>query len=123
MVMSPIGDANAGWNGARENLAARRLSLQKPCAISGLRPGLDGDASADDRSSGNRETENLHRSGTGASVPFRHDCEINAPRLSSTFVAQLLGQILPDTGADKLQARTAYGFDEPVTSLLLDTRL
>ena len=122
MVMSPIGDANAGWNGARENLAARRISLQKLNATSGLRPGLDSDASADDRFCENHGRENLHRSGTGASVPFRHDHEIGAPRLSSTFVAQLLGQILPGTGADKLQARTAYGLDEAVTSLLLDTQ-
>ena len=122
MVMSPIGDANTGWNGARENLAARRLSLQKASASSGLRHGLQGDAGANDRSSENPGRENLHRSGTGASVPFRHGEDVAATRLTSAFVAQLLGQILPGSGLDKLQARTAYGLDEPVTSLLLDTR-
>jgi hypothetical protein len=122
MVMSPIGDANAGWNGARENLAVRRLSLQKTSAANGLRPGPDGDASAEDRPWANRETENLHRSGTGASVPFRHVAEPDAMRLTSAFVAQLLGQILPETGRDRLRARAAYGLDEPVTSLLLDTQ-
>ena len=56
-------------------------------------------------------------------VPERHTSEIEAPRLTAAFVAQLLGQLLPDREIRKLQARAAYGTDEAEGSLLLDTRL
>ena len=46
-----------------------------------------------------------------------------SPRLTAAFVAQLLGQLLPDPEFHKLQARSAYGSDEIRSALLLDTRL
>src|SRR6202012_3502254 len=97
MVMSPIGDANRSWNSARDNLAAGRLSLEKPSAASGLRPGPEGDGAQKDSVRENYSGENLRRSGTGAAVPERHGDAADAPHLTSAFVAQLLGQILPDT--------------------------
>jgi hypothetical protein len=123
MVMSPIGDSNRSWNSARDNLAARRLCLQKPSAASGLRPGPEGDGTPGDSVCENCSGETLRRSGTGTAVPERHADAADAPHLTSAFVAQLLGQIIPDTSTDRLEARAAYKFDEAIINLALDTRL
>lgn len=116
--MSPIGDMSANWNGATQNLASRSRDLQKLRAPSDLH-GECGDQTSprqDFRSSpGGQE---LHCSGTESAVPFRH-----APRLVSPFVAQLLGQILPDCERPASKAAAAYDAAQPRASLLLDARL
>ena len=121
--MSPIGDHFGSWNGAAAGRAARRLALQKPKATSGLASDSGDETSpgGDHAQQGGRE--NLHRSGTISAVPFRHALDAEAPRLTSAFVAQLLGQILPDPEQAKLPAGTLYEADESRSTLLLDTRL
>jgi len=118
MVMSPIGDSSGTWQGAAQNAVARARDLQKLKGLSGLHSDLAGDPSPrqQPRSPGNPAT--LPCSGTQQGVPFRH-----APRLTAPFVAQLLGQLLPDRERPGSEARTVYGAERHCTSLLLDTRL
>jgi hypothetical protein len=121
--MGPIGDTDRGWHAAAQNSAARRLALQKPSAASRLAADSGGDAPPEDRSFQNPASENLRHSGTAASVPFRHAAEIEAPRLTPAFVAQLLGQILPASPSRPLDAGAAYKTGDTCFSLLLDRRL
>ena len=121
--MSPIGDPLGSWNGAAQNSAVRRLALQKLKATSGLAGESGEETPLGGDHAGHGTHENLHRSGTGSAVPFRHVSQIETPRLTSAFVAQLLGQLLPDPERTKLPDGTLYATDESRSALLLDTRL
>ena len=123
MVMSPIGDSYRGWNGAAQNVAARRLALEKPSATSGLGADTGEQTQTDSFASQNSRAGNPHHSGTVAAVPLRHETDLQTQRLVSAFVAQLLGQLLPETASPPLGARRTYESAEAPLSLLLDTRL
>src|ERR1043166_7461099 len=105
--MGPIGDISTGWTGGVQKPAPRGRVLQKLKAPSGLHGEWSGDAASqrDDRRAARATT--LHCAGTEESVPFRH-----APRLTSPFVAQLLGQLLPNSEVPASQARMAYGISQ-----------
>lgn len=121
--MGPIGDHFESWNSAAQNRAARRHALEKPSATSsfsqahGKETPPGGDHSQEDGH------ETLRHSGTAFAVPLRHAGEMQAPRLTSAFVAQLLGQILPDREPRKLPAGISYGPEEHRTRLLLDAKV
>jgi hypothetical protein len=59
-------------------------------------------------------------SGTDHAVPFRYGPK--APRLSAAFVAQLLGQMMPDLERDNSGALAVYR-KAPAPALLCDQRL
>lgn len=120
--MSPIGDQFGSWNGAAQSSAVRRLALQKLKPASGLASDSGEEMPPGSDQAHHRAHENPHRSGTGSAVPFRHVSQTEAPRLTSAFVAQLLGQLLPDPEQGKLPARTLYDTDETRSHLLLDMR-
>jgi hypothetical protein len=121
--MSPIGERQ-GWEiRAAQGTAMRRRALEKPSAASGLRNGSGGEPSFGSPRSSGPIFENPHHSGTHCAVPFRDIAEVEQPRLTAAFVAQLLGQVLPDPEQGKSQARTAYRSEEDCTALLLDTLL
>ena len=53
-------------------------------------------------------------------MPFRYSC--NAPRLDAAFVAQLLGQMMPDRTPG--QARMLAAYEEmPAPAQIFDTEL
>jgi hypothetical protein len=116
--MSPIGDISASWTGATQNLALRTRALQKPKAASDLYGNQQDETPPRQKFRSSSDAVPLHCSGTEEPVPFRY-----APRLVSPFVAQLLGQILPDCERPALKAGAAYDVPEPATCLLLDARL
>ena len=92
--MSPIGDATWSLNATAQNAAWRARALQKPSSASDLH-GEQQDQPQRHRRASKTTTRHrqMHHSGTGSHVPFRH-----AARLTAPFTAQLLGQIMPDPG-------------------------
>jgi hypothetical protein len=116
--MGPIGDITSTWTGATQNLASRSRALQKLSAPSDLHSGLGDQTPPRQDFHGPGDTGALACSGTDRPVPFRY-----ASRLVSPFVAQLLGQLLPNPEIPASQARAAYGVRETRASLLLDARL
>ena len=92
--MKPIGDIHSGWTGAARDPANRAHGLQKISTISPLRHRARNespDRPAQRLSNGQSCSP---QSGTGRTVLFRYGPD--APRLTAAFVAQLLGQVLPD---------------------------
>ena len=67
-----------------------------------------------------RETpasESLYRSGAERDVSFRHS--VKTPRLNAAFVAQLLGQTMPER-APQASARSPPIIDRPRMALVCD---
>ena len=116
--MSPLGTISGSWQSAPSQAFSRPRISQKPNVDSGLHNGKEDETKP--RQSFNRfaAASALPRSGTDAAVPFQH-----ASRLVSPFVAQLLGQIMPDPESAISRARAAYGLNEERISLVFDTRL
>ncbi len=104
--MSPLGAANSMIIQTRRTARARVGASEKGILINSLKTGLD---RGDRRSTGFETTanpRNLFQSGAGPGVSFRHGTD--APRLDAAFVAQLLGQVLPDTSRSRSDALAAY---------------
>ena len=116
--MSPIGQQSGVCNGPAQSLAVRTRATQKLKAASGLQDGLHDETPSRQDFHQAREQDGMTCSGTVAAVPFRH-----APRLMAPFVAQLLGQLLPDCERPRTGAAQAYSAEGISSSLLLDTRL
>lgn len=116
--MGPIGGISGTCSGAKQTPALRPRALQKLNAPSDLHSGLGDQAPPHQRALAPGASQTPACSGTEEVVPFRY-----ATRLVSPFVAQLLGQLMPDPETPASQARTAYGVSEARASLLLDARL
>jgi hypothetical protein len=116
--MGPIGGISGTCSGAIQTPAPRPRVLQKLNAPSDLHSGLGDQTPPHQRFPAPGESQAPACSGTEEVVPFRY-----ATRLVSPFVAQLLGQLLPDPEIPASQARTAYDVSETRASLLLDARL
>jgi len=116
--MGPIGDISATRTGVTQTPASRPRALQKLNAPSDLHSGLRDYTPPRQDFSSRSAASAPACSGTDNPVPFRY-----ASRLVSPFVAQLLGQLLPNPEIPASQARVAYGVAEPRASLLVDTRL
>jgi hypothetical protein len=116
--MSPLGTISGSWQSAPPQAFSRLRISQKPNVDSGLHNGNEDETKPRQSSGRSTPSQTLPRSGTDASVPFQH-----ASRLVSPFVAQLLGQIMPDPESAISRARAAYGLNEQRASLLFDARL
>jgi hypothetical protein len=118
--MNPVGNSNLPVSAASKTVTASARGTQKLKPSSGLQMGMGGDTHAGPFPfQGQRKTDASHI-GTARDVPFRHGPE--APRLTAAFVAQLLGQVMPDTERRPSGALAAY--EEPGRSALLcDRRL
>ena len=116
--MSPLGTISGSWQSAPLQAFSRPRISQKPNVDSGLHNGKEDETKPKQSSSRSAAASTLPRSGTDEGVPFQH-----APRLVSPFVAQLLGQIMPDPESSISRARAAYGLNEQRVSLLFDARL
>src|ERR1700761_233796 len=107
--MNAVGNNKLPVSTASGAVSANARSVQKPRPVSGLQPDMGKDAhSSPLLFQGQRKSDASH-SGTVRDVPFRYGPE--APRLSAAFVAQLLGQVMPDTGQSPSGALAAY--EEP----------
>jgi hypothetical protein len=116
--MSPLGTISGSWQNAPIQAFSRLRIAQKPNVHSGLHDDNQAETKPRHGSNGSQSASTLPRSGTETTVPFQH-----APRLVSPFVAQLLGQIMPDPESAISRARAAYGLNSECSSLLFDARL
>ena len=94
--------------------------MRKTIPASDLYPQTGGDPSLETRSGKDRRKNASCQPGTPATVPFRYSC--NAPRLGAAFVAQLLGQMMPDRTPGQAHMLTAYE-GPPTPAQIFDTEL
>lgn len=116
--MSPIGEHSRACNGAAHSLVLRARAPQKLKPASGLQQNFGDETPRQQDFLSTAQSDQMTSSGTVSPVSFRH-----APRLVAPFVAQLLGQILPDCERPRLGAAMAYDAARIPTSLLLNTHL
>lgn len=115
--MNPAGTANPLIIETRRTARAKADSLKNDKFINNLSTSLG----TDDRGGGGardaRPPKSLYRSGAERDVPFRHS--VRAPRLNTAFVAQLLGQAMPDRAPHSSGALAAY-HQSPALALVCD---
>jgi hypothetical protein len=104
--MSPVGTTNVLVIETRRTVRAKAAPLKNDRCVNSLgtdlgTPGRDGD-----NSQPTWRLRNLSRPVAERDVPFRHSA--SAPRLNAAFVAQLLGQAMPDNATSPSGARAAY---------------
>jgi hypothetical protein len=116
--MSPIGEQSRACNGAAQSLVVRARASEKLKPASGLQQNFAGETPRHQDFHTTQPSEQMTNCGTGSPVPFRHALLLAAP-----FVAQLLGQVLPDCERPHSRAAMAYDAARFPTSLLLDARL
>jgi hypothetical protein len=118
--MNPVGNSHLAVYSVAQFAASKTRALQKLNSASGLHGEAGDDAEPDSHSFHNSRKQALSRSGTDLAVPFRYSAQ--APRLNAAFVAQLLGQALPDHEPRQVDMRTVYQ-DAASAARLCDTRL
>lgn len=96
--------------------AASARAAQKTSAASGLHAETQGSPPREEKRPRTLRVELVSRNETDGRDPFR-----DAPRLSSCFAAQLLGQVMPER-RDAARIQTAYGSAAPRMALLLDRK-
>ncbi len=100
--------------------AAKARASGKTIPTSDLHPQTGDHASLETRSGKDRRKNAPCQPGTLAVVPFRYSAD--APRLDAAFVAQLLGQIMPDRTTGPAHMLAAY--EEPQSpAQIFDTEL
>jgi len=117
--MRPIGDFPSPASSTALIAAAKARASKKASPASGLHTHLGDNPYLETRSGKDRRKNALHQSGTQARVPFRHS--FDAPRLNAAFVAQVLGQAMPDR-APAARMLAAYE-DAPSPARIFDTEL
>lgn len=118
--MNTAGTSNMPISAAPKSAAAKWRGAQKPNPASSLQTDMGGDAHSGRLIFQDQRKSGASRFGTVRDVPFRYGPE--APLLAAAFVAQLLGQAMPDTEQQPSGALAAY--KEPGRSALLcDRRL
>ena len=90
----------------RRTARARTDLSKNDRAINSLKTDLGSGDRKGDGFCGTRRPRNLFQPGAEPGVPFRHSTD--APRFNAAFVAQLLGQVLPDTSRLHSDALAAY---------------
>ncbi len=121
--MSPLGQTSDLSQSARNALTAAARTVKKASEPNRLQADVSGEPPPQPHHLPVLRGENMRRSGTFAPVPERHDPHPDAPRLTSAFVAQLLGQLLPDPERRVSDARHAYDGSEDACARLLDAHL
>lgn len=118
--MSPVGAAHSLIIETRRAARKRSEPAQNDKFINKLNTDLESGDRGDDSARDQRRLQGLYRSGAEHSVPFRHNIE--APRLNAAFVAQLLGQAMPQRGPQASGALAAYK-QRRAGALICDRRL
>ena len=91
--------AGAAWSGS----AKARVRVEKASAGSGLHNRSEADKQRRESAADRIPQQSLSRTET-ETAPRWHGMRLSAP-----FVAQILGQVLPQSEPDALSARAAYG--------------
>jgi hypothetical protein len=118
--MSPVGDTLQTASNIAPIAMAKVRASQKVKSASGLHAESGDTAGAGTSSFKYRRSDALYQSGTDQGVPFRYGLE--APRLNAAFVAQLLGQMMPDRAQRNSSALAVYE-DMPATARFCDRQL
>lgn len=118
--MRPIGDLYPPVSSTALIAAARARASRKANPVNSLHAPLGEDADPGTWSGKDRRKSAAYQPGTPAPVPFRYSAE--APRLDAAFVAQLLGQIMPDPGPGEARMLAAYE-EAPPAAQIFDTEL
>lgn len=118
--MRPIGDPYPLVRSAAQIAAARARASRKANPANGLHAPLGDNAEPGTRSGKDRRKNAACQPGTPAPVPFRYS--LDAPRLDAAFVAQLLGQMMPDPAPGETRLLAAYE-DAPSPAQIFDTEL
>jgi hypothetical protein len=118
--MRPVNDFQPPVSSTALVAAAKTRASGKAKPINSLHTNLGDDPYLETRSGKDRRKSASCQTGTPTSVPFRHSPGV--PRLDAAFVAQLLGQMMPDRAAG--QARMLAAYEEPQSSAqIFDTEL
>ena len=112
-VTGPFG--SAGRSGANRAIAPAR-SVEKSSASSNLGAHGQNDAGKQDKPTPRLQVELVCQDDTQRFDPFW-----DGPRLKPTFVAQLMGQVMPERRA-MVAVETAYGKVAPRQALLVDRK-
>jgi hypothetical protein len=118
--MSPIGHSHSPTSSAAPAAAAKTRALQKIKPANSLHTCLSDNPDSGTRFSQDQHKNALCRFATDHAVPFRYSAQ--APRLSAAFVAQMLGQMIPDLERRDADALAAYE-ELPATALFCDRNL
>ena len=100
--------------------AAKTRASRKTNPASSLHSPMGEDARPETRSGKDRRKAASCQAGTPGPVPFRYSPD--APRLDAAFVAQLLGQMMPDGTARNTGTLAAYE-EAPSSAQIFDAQL
>jgi hypothetical protein len=118
--MRAVGDTIQTASNAAQIATAKARALQKLKPASGLHAEIGGHGRPDASSFKCRRSGDLYQSGADPAVSFRYSSE--APRLNAAFVAQLLGQMMPDR-EPQLSGVLAIYEGAPASALLCNRQL
>ena len=118
--MRAVGDSIQTVSNAAQIAIAKARALQKLKPASGLHAQTGDHAHTGASTYKCRRSSDLYQSGADPTVSFRYGPE--APRLNAAFVAQVLGQMMPDREPHLSGALAIYQ-DAPATALLCDRHL
>jgi len=118
--MRPIGDIYPPVSSTALVAAAKARASGKAIPASGLHHHMGNDAPLETRSGKDRRKGGTYQAGTPEIVPFRYSAD--APRLDAAFVAQLLGQMMPDRAQGPAHMLAAYE-EMPPPAQIFDTAL
>ena len=118
--MRAVGDIHQTASNAVQIAMAKARALQKLKPASGLQAETGDTAHPGASPFRCRRSDALYQSGTDRAVPLRHGLE--APRLNAAFVAQLLGQMMPDREQRNSRALAVYE-DMPAPARFCDRQL
>ena len=114
MRVNPYTDARL--NGGVKAFASHARRIEKTSAASGLGTQQQDDTRQQSKYTPRLQVELVCQDETPRFDPFR-----DAPRLVPAFVAQVLGQVMPER-RDTVTVETAYGKAAPRKALLLDRK-
>jgi len=118
--MRPVNDLQSPVSSTALVAAAEIRASRKINSASSLHTAMGGDAHAETRSGKDRRKSAVCHTGTVKSVPFRYSPD--APRLDAAFVAQLLGQMMPDCTVGSAGTLAAYA-ETPSSAQVFDAQM
>jgi hypothetical protein len=118
--MRLTGNSYLPVNSTAQIAAAKAHASEKLNPASGLQTQLGEDVQTGIRSGKDRRKNTPSQSGTDRLVPFRYSPD--APRLDAAFVAQMLGQLIPNREPGRSGALAAYQ-EMPEPALVFDAKL
>ncbi|MEO7053808.1 MAG: hypothetical protein ABI191_02445 [Rhizomicrobium sp.] len=118
--MRPVSDPVPSINTTALIAAAKTRASRKTNPASSLHSPMGEDAHPETRSGKDRRKAAPCQLGTPGNVPFRYS--LDAPRLNAAFVAQLLGQMMPDCAARNIGTLAAYE-EASSSAQVFDTQL